>query len=62
MTTSSKKSATIASLALAVLRKVTPPAVIATIAVIAVSSTIIASPSHQITGAEGFQHTATIVR
>jgi hypothetical protein len=53
---------TIASLALAVLHKVTPPAVLAAIAVIAVSSAIIASPSHQTTGAERFQHTATIVR
>ena len=42
-------------------RSITPAAVIATIVVIAVSSTIIASPSHPM-DAEGFQHTATIVR
>ena len=61
MTTSSKESATIASLALAVLHRITPAAVIATIAMVAVSSTIIASPNHPM-DAQEFQHTATIVR
>jgi hypothetical protein len=44
-----------------VLHRITPAAVIATIAMVAVSSTIIASPNHPM-DAQEFQHTATIVR